>query len=488
MTPWPPTVSCSKDVFQGWGLVLHAALASAVATSFHRVFPFARERTLSFHIPLGVGFLIVYLFLAFATGVFCQRKVHSADDYYVAGRQAGALQVAGSLVATILGSSAILGSIEFARNSGWAGSWMMVTGACGLLALSLLAKRMSRFHGYNLPELLGDFYGQTVRKWSAVVIAFAWLGVVAAQLIGAAEITTAMCGISYWKGLLAIGGVLVFYTAAGGQFSILKTDLVQAILVLAGILMVFGYALSRPAPPPAPGLFSEKFSVLDLGVLLLTYASTFMAGPDIYSRIFCAKDAATSRKALWGAALTLIPVGVMLAYIGIYGGAVYPEHKGSVLFAIAQFEFHPAAAMLLYLALLSAILSSADTTLFNAGGLLAQFFDVDLRSLRSIRRTRLCITLLGGASIGIALFLQSILTVLLGALAIYAGAFIVPVLWGLFGLRTNRGFVLAAILVGGVLALAGKILPALWGQCLAIAAFVANLALLWAGRSKLIRE
>lgn len=433
---------------------------------------------------MGVVFLTIYLLLAFAAGVFCQRKVHSADDYYVAGRQAGAFQVAGSLVATILGSSAILGSIEFARNSGWAGSWMMVTGACGLLALSLLAHRVARFHGYNLPELLGEFYGQTVRKWSAAVIAFAWLGVVAAQLIGAAEITTAICGISYWKGLLAIGGVLIFYTAAGGQFSILKTDLVQAILVLTGILMVFGFVLTRPgALPSAPGFFSEKFSALDLVVLLLTYASTYVAGPDIYSRLFCAKDAEASRKALWYAALTLIPVGAMLACIGIYGGAAYPEHNGSVLFAIAQYEFHPAAAMLLYLALLSAILSSADTTLFNAGGLLAQFFDADLRPTRSIRRTRLCIALLGVSSIAIALFLQSILTVLLGALAIYAGAFIVPVLWGLFGLRSGWGFVLAAILVGGMLALAGKILPAPWGQLLAIAAFIANLALLWAGRT-----
>ena len=137
--------------------------------------------------------------------------------------------------------------------------------------------------------------------------------------------------------------------------------------------------------------------------------------------------------------------------------------------------------MLLYLALLSAILSSADTTLFNAGGLLSQFIDADLRSPRSIRRTRLCIAFLGGASIGIAVFFQSILMVLLGALAIYAGAFIVPVLWGLFGLRARRRFVLAAILVGGALALAGKILPDPWGQCVAIAAFIANLTLLWVG-------
>lgn len=432
---------------------------------------------------MGIVFLIIYLFLAVATGVLCQRNVHSADDYYVAGRRAGVLQVTGSLVATILGSSAILGSIEFARKSGWAGAWMMMTGACGLVVLSLLTSRLSRFHGYNLPELLGEFYGQTVRKCSAAVIAFAWLGVVAAQLIGAAQITSAMCGVPYWLGLLAIGAVLTFYTAAGGQFSILKTDLVQAMMVLAGILMVFGFALTRPGtlPPETPGLLSEKFTALDLGVLLLTYASTFVAGPDIYSRLFCARDAATSRKALWCSALTLIPVGGMLAYIGIYGGANYPEYDGSVLFAIAKFEFHPVIALVLYLALLSAILSSADTTLFNAGGLLAQFFDADLQATRSIRRTRLCINILGGMSIVVAMSLQSILTILLGALAIYAGAFIVPVLWGLFGLRANRGFVLAAILTGGMLALIGKFLPVPWGQGVAIAAFIANLTLLWAG-------
>ena len=155
---------------------------------------------------------------------------------------------------------------------------------------------------------------------------------------------------------------------------------------------------------------------------------------------------------------------------------------GAVLFAVASCEFPPQVTLLLYFAMLSAIMSSADTTLFTAGGLLSQFFRSDMESCESVKLTRWCTGLLGVLAILIAIRCDSILTVLLFALGVYAGAFVVPVLWGLLGGSVDRRFAMGAILAGGTLALAGKILGGTEGNLLHISAFPVNLLILFLGR------
>ena len=67
------------------------------------------------------------------------------------------------------------------------------------------------------------------------------------------------------------------------------------------------------------------------------------------------------------------------------------------------------------------------------------------------------------------------------ALGVYAGAFVVPVLWGLLGFVCDRRYAVAAIVAGGLLALAGKIVGGTAGNLLVIAAFPVNLAVLILG-------
>ena len=140
------------------------------------------------------------------------------------------------------------------------------------------------------------------------------------------------------------------------------------------------------------------------------------------------------------------------------------------------------ATLLLCFAMLSAIMSSADTTLFTAGGLLSQFFYSRMDSTESVRTTRCCTVLLGLLAILIAVCFNSILTVLLFALGVYAGAFVVPVLWGLLGFASDSRYAMAAIVVGGALALASKLTGGLIGNGLLILAFVVNLLVLALGR------
>ena len=105
-----------------------------------------------------------------------------------------------------------------------------------------------------------------------------------------------------------------------------------------------------------------------------------------------------------------------------------------------------------------------------------------MASRESVRITKCCTALLGVLAIAIAIRFDSILTVLMFALGVYAGAFVVPVLWGLLGLSCDRRYALAAIVSGGALALVGKTVGGTTGNSLVILSFFVNLAVLFCGR------
>ena len=441
--------------------------------------------------------LIVYLVLLIVIAVRSARRVKGVPDFFVARKGASARAVAGSLVATILGGSAVIGAVDSGARLGGAASWFMLVGALGLVALIPFAGRAYSHGKYALPDLVENLYGKVPRLVASVVIPVAWTGIVAAQIIAAAKLLMTFAPLGYTAAAITAAAVFTGYTLAGGQLSILRTDFFQACLIIAGLLVVAGFALfggahgfagsplggtSAPAFP-----FNANFSPLDLFLLVLTYGTTYTAGPDIFSRMFCAKDVATAKKGIAYAACTLVPVAFVIGFLAVYGAGL-GDVSGARITAIADKVLPPALIPLFALALLSVVLSSADTTLLSSSVIICGRFGRENRP-EGVARARVVILVNGIVALLLALVFTDIIGTLLLALAVYAGAFTVPVLWGLLGLRARPKFVAAAIVAGGALALAGKLCPALpgtlgahTGDILMIAAFIVNAIILTAGR------
>lgn len=168
--------------------------------------------------------LIAYLLLMIGIGIHSSRKIRDAGDYLVAGNRGNIWQISGSLLATILGSSAILGSCDLAFTQGWAAAWFLLSGAIGLLMLLFVAPLVKRYGKYTLPQLIGDQYGKEAKIIASLVIPLAWIGVIGAQIIGGAKVMNSFFGLSYEASVWGIGLLFIFYTAIGGQISVIKTD------------------------------------------------------------------------------------------------------------------------------------------------------------------------------------------------------------------------------------------------------------------------
>ena len=440
-------------------------------------------------------FVFLYLILMVLIGIISSRKIKSDSDYFIAGKRGNLWQITGSLLATILGSSAILGTADLTLSQGWAASWLLLSASAGLFLLIPVSMKVRHNGKYTLPQMIGDFYGAEAKMISSFIISFAWIGIIAAQIIGAAKIMTGFTGLDYSLGVWGSGAIFIFYTIIGGQVAVLKTDLYQSVIIILGILVTAIYILFKEPVSPLKMTtlnfpFNEGFHLFDLVVLVLTYSSTFVVGPDIYSRIFCAKDEHIARKSVMISAIVLIPFSLCITFLGVFSAYKFPElhlQKGSVLIQVMQNTLPDWGVGLLIAALLSAVMSSGSTALMTSATIISDPISKGLEEKDSRRNTKIIMLIIGLLSIFLSLGVQSIIQSLLIALTIFSGAFIVPTIAGLFNFRTSKLRSSSAMITGGAIALTGKIIALSLdnriGNILIILGFIVNAFILFFGNS-----
>ncbi len=432
--------------------------------------------------------LIVYALILFLIGIYSYLKIKTPFDYFLAGKKTGVWQISGSLLATILGGSAILGTIGLAESQSWASAWYILAASLGLFGLLPIVRKVYAKGKFTLPELIGQYYGESAQKVTSLIIPVAWLGIVAAQIIAGAQILVSFFGLDYTTGVFLTGIIFIVYTYIGGQVSIMKTDLFQAFFILAGVILT---AVMIPANqlPALPNFtdtfpFNTHFSPFDLFILFLTFSSTFVVGPDIYSRVFCAKDSKTAFRSVLIVAIILIPFAFVLSYVGMYAATFHQgAQNSSALVNLANVYLPEWAAGILIAALISAVLSTASTTLLTTSMILSELFHKDINNQKSFKQTKLFLIMVGLLSMLISLKVTSIVSSLLLALSFYSGAFIIPMIAALFNLPYNKRFSIAAMLSGGILALSGKLMMTFnlteAGQYVLISGFILNALLLF---------
>lgn len=435
--------------------------------------------------------ILVYFLAVLAVGLYSYFRIKTPADFYISGKRAGLIPVTGSMLATILGGSAILGTIELSKARGWPAIWFLCSAAFGLILLIPLIKNINKTGHFTMPELLETFYGQKAKQIASVIIPVAWIGIVAVQIIAAAKILAGLGFISYNQSAVLAGFVFIAFTLAGGQIGILRTDTLQSVILLAGLFVVFLFSfinsdLHTVETFSTDALFNQTFRPVDLLILILTYSTTFVIGPDIYSRVFCAKNEKVATNSIIITSILLIVVAFALTWLGFF--AETDEINGIISFTALKLPDWVHG--LFIAALLSAIISSG-TTLLNAAMILGELTTGNLNKKNALKITQYYIVIIGVTSIIIALFITSIIQTLLFALTVFSGAFFVPTLAGLLNLKVNKNNVVLAILAGGVIALTGKIIQTFYnesaGNITIIATYVLSSFLLFypSGKNKI---
>jgi len=419
--------------------------------------------------------LIGYFLVIIGVGVWSRKRAGSQDGFFVANRQGKTPLITGSLLATALGGSATVGMAGLGFQQGLTGAWWLLVGSIGLLVLGFFFARKVRAAAlYTLPELVGKQYGSVVGLAASILIVIAWVGVVAGQIVAAGKVLSilGMGSVTSWMVIFSL--VVILYAVLGGQFSIIRTDFIQAVILFLGIFIAAGLALSGiggldglKASLPS-GYFSfpvsPEFSWKMLLSFLILVGATYVVGPDMYTRLFCAKDEGTARRSTFLAATLFIPLAFAVVFIGMSAQVLYPQISPEQAFPqLISGVLSPALGGLILAALIAALMSSADTCLLSQGVILTEDIlkrlhpSIDER--RTVLLTRLSLVGLGLLALALALALKGVIASLLFAYTIFTCGLVVPVIAGFYKekLKVTWQGAMAAIIGGGAIGLIGKI-------------------------------
>ncbi|MCX4822163.1 cation acetate symporter [Streptomyces sp. NBC_01142] len=276
------------------------------------------------HRPLIITLFGVFVAATLAITVWAGRQTKSASDFYAGGRQFTAFQnglaVSGDYMSAasflgIAGAIALFGYDGFLYSIGFLVAW--------LVALLLVAEPLRNSGRYTMGDVLAYRMRQrpvrTAAGTSTIVVSIFYL---LAQMAGAGVLVSLLLGITSDAGKIVIVGLvgvlMIVYVTIGGMKGTTWVQMVKAVLLIAGTLLItflvllkfnfnlsdlLGTAASNSGKGAAflePGLkygatATSKLDFLSLGIALVLGTAGL---PHILIRFYTVPTAKAARKSV----------------------------------------------------------------------------------------------------------------------------------------------------------------------------------------------
>ena len=424
---------------------------------------------------LQLVIIVIYCLAMIGIGAWSRKRAGSQDGFFVAQRRGTLPFITGSLVATAIGGSALIVTSKLGFGLGLPGVWWLLVGSVGLVILGFFFARKVRGAAlYTLPELAQKQYDHRVGLAASILIVIAWIGVVAGQIVAAGSFLSIL-GIgsgTFWMVVFTL--VVVIYTILGGQFSVIHTDLFQAAILFVGIFAALALVFSqvggleglKGSLPPSYFSFplNPEFDWKMFLSLLSLVGATYVVGPDMYTRLFCAKNEKVAQRSVFLAAFFFIPLAFAIALIGMSAKVLYPQIIPEQAFPqVVSGVLSPGLSGLILAAVIAALMSSADTCLLSQSVILTEDifkrFHPSTDERKTVLSTRLSLVTLSILALVLALTLKQVYLSLMFAYTIFTCGLVVPVIAGFYKdkLKVTPQGALAALIGGGVIGLIGKL-------------------------------
>jgi Na+/proline symporter len=367
--------------------------------------------------PVTVGTLGGYLVVLAAISYYGYRETADETDFLVAGRDVGSVVGAGTLLASQISASTVVGAIGIHYVFGIGFMWV-------------------------------------------------WLGILSGWLL--ALVFRTLFGVSEATGVVLTGVIAVAYTAAGGMRASVLTDFLQAVVLVGGLAVAVPLALAEVGGTGAllgqlraidPELLGQAFPLTEIGGFVLASGFGIVAAPMEIVRFYAMRDEETVQSAIRISLVAQAVIAVCVAVLGLSARVLFPELGTPDMAAIVLSEqvLGSVFGTLFVVAILSAILSTTDSVmLVSSSGIAhdiyARVIRPDATERRKLWVNRGAVALVGAIPIVLALnreLIGGLITLITFLnLSLQAGLLFVPVVFGLHWRRANTPGGLAAMVAG----------------------------------------
>lgn len=404
--------------------------------------------------------LSIYLAILYTIGFIEFKKAKNVKHYVISSKNASWYLVGGSIIASCIGGSATIGMVGLSYEVGFPAVWWLLSGACGLIILSVfLVKKVSSSKALTMPEMLEHYIGKKARFVASIIIVIAWGAILAAQFSAGARIISAITEISFESSLLASAIIIITYSILGGQASILRSDLAQICVIILSFLMIFFWFIlikNANLGNVKFELFNSNFGFDKWSYFMIILGGSYVVCPMLFGRLLSAKDEFHAKAgAIFGVAGIAFGA-ILIVIIGLLSKEfISSSELSDTILTNEIYSILPIwLGILLLVALLSAIISSADSCLITASSV----FCNDILKTNSLKIYRIFTVLFGIMAFCLTFWGKSILGFLLTANDIYVSGVVATVFIAMLSKRKiNENIAIIAMLIGGLFGLLGTL-------------------------------
>ena len=441
--------------------------------------------------------LCVYATVMVLIGYISYGKSKTLDGFLIGGRKIGAWSTAFSYGTTYFSAVVFIG---YAGQHGWnigiGAMWIGIGNAvlgC-LLSWLLFANRTrkmtKKLGARTMPDYFEKRYNSKAMKIVASVIIFVFLVPYSAAVYkGLGSLFSAVFpGVETWVWMLILACLTAIYLVAGGYVATSYTDLVQGVIMLAGVICLVVTIASHDAvggissfienlrnfqsvagdPYPTTGaqltdIFGgSSFRFLCFNIMLTSFGTWGL--PQMIGKFYAIKDTAAIKRGTIISTIFCVVIGCGAYFIGstsrLVLGGVLPEGGidsviPSVLITVlGNSTFGIILLALVMILLLSASMSTLQAVVLTSASAVA----VDLIPSVSKKQfsaeskvllTRiLCLAFIVCSFVFATQNIPVIVSLMSFSWGIVSGSFIGPYIWGLFSQRITKAGAFAGVIAG----------------------------------------
>lgn len=421
---------------------------------------------------LALDYVVIVLFalMVLLAGMAFTGSGSSMKSYFAAG---GALPwwLSGlSLFMSFFsaGTFVVWGSIAY--QYGWVAitiQWTMALS--GFFIGFYIAPKWRKTGALTVGAYIGNRFGAPLKQFYSYLFLLLSFVTTGAFLYPVAKLVNVSTGLSVEISIIAIGLLIIAYTAAGGLWAVVITDVLQFVILSAGLIIVIPLAFQEIGGPSQfiekspDGFFNLINDEYSMGFLVafMFYNTIFIGGNwayvQRYSSVRSEKDA---KKVGWlfGALYLISPIFWMMPpmiYRLLEGGNLNGiENEGAFLLMCKQVLPQGLLGLMLG-GMIFATASSVTTTLNMSAAVFTN--DIFKRARNTVSEqnlmkiARLSTVLLGLLTIGVALLVPSmggIVEVVLSVGAITGAPLFAPPIWALFSKRQTSFSIIITTVFG----------------------------------------
>ena len=436
--------------------------------------------------------LVIYNAVLIGVGLWARGRNKGVEDFFLAGRGLGPWVAAISASASSSSAWTLLGVSGAAYAWGLPALWLFPATVGGFLLnwvwVAPRLQRLAREEGaITLSEVIAPAstgaMRQLILRAAALIIVFCFVFYIASQFEAAGKAFESVFGLSKQTSILVGAGIVLAYTMLGGFWAVSVTDSIQGMLMVVAAIVLPASALiaiggfgplgsglaelgniGSPISGNALGGLTSIFFVLGLIGIGIGYPGQ----PHVVNRYMAIKDEKSLRQGRIIALTWAVLVYSGMLLLGLCGRLLFPDFSDSeqVLFRAAGELLPPVIAGVMLAAVLSAIMSTADSQLLVASSAIS--YDWHLASKRAntgLTGTRTSVVaILILATILALVWRADIFSRVLFAFSAAGSAFGPILIMRLLGRSVSERSTLAAMLTGFGMTVAISLLPDMPGD------------------------